>query len=244
MGIPANGKFKITLIGSAKSYDFIVTSAGKVYEAGKRYTANIPGTSGIAWAQAFSEFRFTIHLGNSSSYTIYQKAASTSPANLTIEWGDGTTTDFAKGDQLQQAIASHNTYTMGNTYTITIRSDQADPSQKQLPELRFKGGGNSGDKEVKAILDPFPNMEATDFNQTFKNATNLTSIPSGLFRYNPNATSFRECFHSCNALTTIPERLFFYNPNATDFYQCFYSCKNLVLVTTMFPNPATEPNFL
>jgi hypothetical protein len=91
MKIGPNGKVKITLIGNAASYEWSTNTTktgGMTYEAGKRYTATITG----GWTDAKTEFRFTIKTDQASQlYEIWQKeSSSTSPANLTINWGDGT----------------------------------------------------------------------------------------------------------------------------------------------------------
>jgi len=193
--LAAGGKVKITLIGDL-TYEWSVTSGnGKKYEAGKRYNAPAYGP----WTMTHSKFSYVIDIRNKTTYSIIQKdGSSTSPANLTIVWGDGSpNTTIAKGASLSKTIATHS-YPGKGLYTISIYSEQTDPSIKQMPQITFNG--NSGDKELKEVLTPFPNMGTTDFSSTFEGCHNLTTIPAGLFENNPDAINFNSCFSNCSSL--------------------------------------------
>ena len=193
--LAAGGKVKITLIGDL-TYEWSVTSGnGKKYEAGKRYNAPAYGP----WTMTHSKFSYVIDIRNKTTYSIIQKdGSSTSPANLTIVWGDGSpNTTIAKGASLSKTIATHS-YPGKGLYTISIYSEQTDPSIKQMPQITFNG--NSGDKELKEVLTPFPNMGTTDFSSTFEGCQNLTTIPAGLFENNPDAINFNSCFSNCSSL--------------------------------------------
>ena len=53
-------------------------------------------------------------------------------------------------------------------YTITITTDEVDPTVKQMPQLIFFNQDSyARDEQLTAILDPFPNMGATDFSVCF-----------------------------------------------------------------------------
>ena len=226
MKIAANGKVKITLIGN-KSYEWSKTvSAGKNYNKGNRYTATV--NSG--WTAALAQFRFTITTDQANQYyTIYQNDEKNSPANLTIIWGDGTAnTTIASGAILTKEIASHKYATAGN-YTITIFSDKADPSYKQIPQITFYNY-SFGDTKLTAILDPFPNMGAQNFDEDFLACSRLASVPAELFKYNAGAISFVRCFENCPQLSSIPSELFRYNTQATDFFGCFMRCSGLASI--------------
>ncbi len=226
MRIVENGEVKVTLIGSQSSYEWSTNTTkvgGMTYEAGKRYYATVNGV----WVDAKAKFRFTIQTAEANQlYEIWQKdASSTSPANLTINWGDGTpNTPIAKNASIAKTIADH-TYASPDNYTITITSDQVDPTVKQMPQIIFYNGG--GDQQVTAILDPFPNMGATDFSSCFCNCNGLTSIPAELFKYNIQADNFNLCFAICRGLTTLPAELFRYNTEARNFGLCFMDCRGL-----------------
>ena len=232
MKIVANGKVKVTLIGSQASQEWSTNTTktgGMTYEAGKRYYATINGV----WVDAKANFRFTIQTTQANQlYEIWQKDnSSTSPANLTINWGDLTAnTTIAKNASLAKTIANH-TYASPDTYTITITSDQVDPTVKQMPQIIFYNGDTqTGDKLLTSILDPFPNMGATDFGDCFFHCNGLTSIPEELFKYNIQADNFKRCFTICRGLTSLPAELFKYNTQARNFMFCFGDCNGLTSI--------------
>ena len=87
----------------------------------------------------------------------------------------------------------------------------------------------------------FPQKSTTNgqfprFYQTFKNATNLASIPAGLFAGitgNTNASNmFRETFLGCTSLSTIPAGLFTgVTTSATDMFRgTFQGCTSLTSI--------------
>ena len=224
MKVAAGGEFKITLIGD-KSYDWSKTVAsGKDYAEGTRYTATVnEGT----WNEIQTRFCYTIQTEqDGETHSIFKHSSSlTNPANLTINWGDGSDTTIVKGVELpNQAIASHKYASAGN-YTVTILSDQADPTQKQMPQISFYCGDEN--KQLKTILTPFPNMGATNFSYCLYRCTGLQSVPADLFRYNTQATNFRYCLYRCTGLQSVPADLFKYNTQATDFVFCFFGCTGL-----------------
>lgn len=206
MDIATNGQFKVTLIGSDKSYEWSITSTyGKDYVAGTRYTANVS----TGWVTAKADFRFTVNTNNTKYEIKLKNATVTVPANLTIYWGDGTHQSVAKGASITNGILA--TKTISGIRTITISSDQADPSLIQIPQLIFNGNNH-----ITAVLDPFPNMNASDFSSCFLGCQNLASIPPGLFQNNRLANNFTSAFNQC---------------------------KSLQIIEALFPNPTDRPNF-
>lgn len=97
----------------------------------------------------------------------------------------------------------------------------------------------------------FPQLNTTDgkfprFYQTFRGATNLASIPSGLFTgLNPgtNATNmFYQTFYGCSGITTIPDGLFAsVTTGATEmFRETFSGCTSLTAIPSdLFSNITT-----
>ncbi|MGI6572950.1 MAG: hypothetical protein ACOX19_05970 [Fermentimonas sp.] len=231
--IAANGKVKIKLIGD-RTYEWVATvAAGKSYTAGNRYTATVNGN----WeTPGTTSFRFTVNTASTKSIDIKQHySSSTNPANLTIDWGDGTAnTTIEQGASLPWIMASH-TYVNAGDYTITVTSDQAEPSLKQMPQISFKYN-----RQLTSVLDPFPNMEATKFEDCFFHSEGLTSIPDELFKNNTKVTNFRGCFSDCYSLTSIPAGLFNNNTQATDFGGCFYYCYNLTSIPAGLFNNNTQ----
>jgi hypothetical protein len=230
MRIAENGEVKVTLIGSQSSYEWSTNTTkagGMTYEAGKRYYATVDGV----WVDAKAKFRFTIQTTEDNQlYEIWQKeSSSTSPAKLTINWGEvgKPDTTIPKESLLTKTIANH-TYDSPGNYTITITSDQVDPTVKQMPQLIFYNGDTqTGDHLLTSILDPFPNMGATDFGDCFFHCNGLTSIPEELFKYNTQADNFKRCFTICRGLTSLPAGLFRYNKQARNFMLCFGDCSGL-----------------
>jgi hypothetical protein len=235
MRIVENGEVKVTLIGSQSSYEWrtnTTKTGGMTYEAGKRYYATVNG----AWtALANPQFRFTIMITETNPlYEIWQKEFySTSPAKITINWGDEKpNTIIPKDSTLTQTIASH-TYDNEGDYTIIITSDEVDPSVTQMPQIVFAKWESEiyvGDLSLTAILDPYPNMGAMDFSYNFVECDRLSTIPADLFKNNTDAVSFSYCFENCMSLNTIPAGLFKYNTNAIDFLSCFENCNNLTSI--------------
>jgi hypothetical protein len=223
MQVAAGGKVKITLIGD-KSYEWSGTSQnGKTYTAGKRYNATVSA----GWTEIVP-FIFTIKTGEPNrALTLYQVAAAYSPANLTIDWGDGSeNTTIQHGASLGGTIAQH-AYQKAGDYTVTIYSSNTDYSSRQIPQLIFKGN-----PWLTAVLTPFPNMGAQNFDDRFYHCTQLATIPADLFRHNSQARSFVQCFQNCSGLTSIPADLFKYNTNATNFLGCFRNCTGLTSIPT------------
>ncbi|HOG41116.1 MAG TPA: leucine-rich repeat protein [Bacteroidales bacterium] len=237
MQVAVGGKVKITLIGD-KSYEWSTTSQdGMTYTKGTRYYATVSGN----WMQKVP-FIFTIKTNQSNQIlTLYQRAASNSPANLTIDWGDGSGyRTFNQGDPIGETIDTHN-YVNAGDYTVTIYSNNPNYSSKQIPQITFYKY-SSVNQLLTAVVTPFPNMgaDATSFEECFYQCTQLTTIPADLFRYNTQATSFRKCFIFCNGLTSIPSGLFSYNTAATNFNSCFYGCTGLSSIPAELFNNNTQ----
>jgi hypothetical protein len=228
MQVAAGGKVKITLIGD-KSYEWSGTSQnGKTYTAGKRYNATVSD----GWTEIVP-FIFTIKTNQPNEVlSIYQVAAAYSPANLTIDWGDGSeNTTIQHGASLGGTIAQH-AYQKAGDYTVTIYSDNTNYSSKQVPHITFNKYGH-GNALLTAVATPFPNMVGSGesglptFENCFKDCSQLTSIPAELFKYNAQIISFASCFENCTGLASIPAELFKYNTEATNFTQCFSKCTGL-----------------
>ena len=241
MNIAAGGKVKVTVIGTNGSIEWSKTvAAGMNYVAGNRYTGTVS-----SWATAQAAFRFTIDITDPTQpYEIWQHSApSTCPANLTINWGDGASQTINKYASLpNETIASH-PYAGAGTYTITIYSDQPDPSNVQMPQIKFNRT-NYKNQLLTAVVTPFLNMGAQNFDDCFNNCVQLATIPTDLFRYNTQATSFEGCFSFCSQLTSIPADLFKYNTQATSFEGCFKFCPTLTSIpSNLFKNNVQANSF-
>lgn len=223
MVLGAGGRVKVMLIGLAKSYEWVSgqISAGKTYEAGKRYTANLD----VSWAQAKSEFTFAINPNNNTNYQIKLKETTTTvPADLTIYWGEGAPQTISANTQITNGILASHHYQQKGERIITIYSADAEPSHHQMPQLTFERDG-----WLTAVLTPFPNFgpNATDFSSCFYSCQNLVSIPAGLFHNNTKIWNFYRCCSHCTKLYVKPELFppansnFFENRGSMNWSECF-----------------------
>jgi len=229
MKIAQDGKVIITLVG-AKSYEwstYTTKIGGMTYVAGKRYNATING----GYTELTNpRFRYSIQTNQPGQlHKIWQITSASSPATLTINWGDGKPdTIISEGTSLTETVASH-IYDNAGNYTITITSDEIDPTKKQMPQITFYKN-NLPIEQLTDILDPFLNMKAQYFDQCFESCPQLETVPADLFKYNSGATSFTYCFQNCLQLEYIPTDLFIYNTQATNFTGCFSRCTKLASI--------------
>lgn len=230
MSVKAGGNFSVILIGD-KTYRAQVTIAGgKTYEAGKRYTATMSGE----WEKV-ALMMFTVKLKDTDlSLNTPFVFDSTLPADIKIDWGDGT--ELSSATSGASANFSY-TYTSAGEYTVTVYSTETDDTRQQIPTLLFR---EIGTKLIR-IETPFLNTENTRFSQCFRGCDNLKSIPPGLFDKNTNATDFSYCFTNCTSLTNIPKNLFAKNKAAKNFTSCFNNCPDLTLNPLIFGASSSKP---
>ena len=92
------------------------------------------------------------------------------------------------------------------------------------------------------------NIEAGVFDEcplesiayAFSGCSNLTSIPTDLFKYNVDIKYAQGTFSNCTSLQTVPEYLFRYNTKIFDFSYCFDGCTNLTINRNIFCDEDTE----
>ncbi|MBV3733935.1 hypothetical protein [Bacteroides cellulosilyticus] len=229
MAVKAGGKFTVTLTGD-KTYQAETTIAGgKTYAAGMRYTAAIDGTS-IGWEEK-AVMALTVKVGSDDrAFSIPFPTSGSTPAELTVDWGDGTAlTTVASGTTLSANDNFNHTYAAAGEYTIVITSGQKDKAQQQIPAINFFNNrmGNSNPDKLIRIDTPLLNTQATEFRFCFYECQSLSGIPAGLFDNNTQATDFYGCFNGCTSLQSIPAGLFEKNTLVTDFYGCFSGCTSL-----------------
>ena len=200
---------------------------------------------------------FTIDLTDYSqdkTYTLPFATSGTVPADLTVDWGDGSPattipagTDLGDGNTALDALITH-TYREARRYTLMIASAQTDPAQQQMPDFKpgyyRVGTGNSNKLKLVLMYTPMLNMGQTSVEYCFSGCRNLASIPADLFARNTAATKFTSCFQSCTALTSIPAGLLAKNTEATAFLGCFASCEGLTsLPADLFAANTKATNF-
>ena len=175
--------------------------------------------------------RFTVEVESGNlGFSIPFPESGNTPANITVDWGDGTAVvAVPKGTTLAAGDAFQHTYAVTGTYIITITSD-ATTDKQQIPVLKFEQRtGSYNTNKLVSLETALLNMDYFNLNNTFKSCEKLTTIPGNLFEKNTMATNFSFCFSNCSStqLTTIPEELFAKNTAAENFSRCFQGCEAL-----------------
>lgn len=125
--------------------------------------------------------------------------------NITINWGDGVTTNYTTTGDMTH------TYTSLGTYLIKLNVSFASAGS-----IRFNAFGQNNDYYSVINTSALPyipglgNTLALAF--LFGSCRGLTSVPEDLFRYNPqlNLGAFSYTFYD-GGITSVPANLFRYN---------------------------------
>ena len=168
--------------------------------------------------------------------------------NATVLWGDGT----------QSSVTGHNvnnskTYTTPGIYNIEIKGtfDMIyfnNTGSKLLVKKILSWGGTEfigftamnnafyGCSNLNELAEGGikgkSNLSVTNFNATFLSCSNLTTLPTDLFKYNTLVTNFIQTFMNCSSLTSLPTNLFKYNTAVTSFGYTFMNCTSLTTLPT------------
>ena len=239
MKVKTGGKFTVMLMGDKTYLAETTIDGGKTYAAGMRYTAVVDGTS-MKWEEK-AVMIFTVRpVGD--QFNIPFPESGTTPAELTVDWGDGTTpTTVASGTALSSKDAFCHSYPLTYVnYNIIITSGQTDKTLQQIPPFGYDRRGSRG--KLISIDTPLLNTAETDFGSCFNGYISLQSIPEDLFANNPQATDFRDCFNK-TLLQSVPEGLFANNPQATNFRDCFSGTSLQSVPEGLFANNLQATDF-
>ena len=173
--------------------------------------------------------------------------------DVTINWGDGTITNYNSTGIKSNTYASAGTYSVRVYGTMTagnIRQDSTG-TYANAPKVKATSAiiGITGWSKFESTFrntrittlpaDTFKihtAVSSAGFFRTFSGCTSLTTIPTDLFRYNTAVSidGFYQTFYNCTSLTTIPTDLFRYNTAVSSggFIGTFFGCTSLTTIPT------------
>ena len=207
-------------------YKYKTPNVTKSYQS-ERYTATVADAS---WTK-IEAMKFTVTTTTANMNCVIPFPTSgKNPANITVNWGDGTTiTEVEEGAYLFRSDRFNHKYAIAGTYQITVTSDKP-ATEQQIPSFLFCDNRDDSKDLIVSFDTPLLNMNQENLTQMFYECTNLAKVDAGLFAKNTNATNFDRCFTYCQELTEIPAGLFEKNTSATNFSECFHSCYKLARI--------------
>lgn len=150
--------------------------------------------------------------------------------NITINWGDGVTTNYTTTGDMTH------TYTSLGTYLIKLNVSFASNGS-----IRYSVTNDDVYSIINTSAIPYiPGLRSGfAFGYLFNNCRGLTSLPEDLFRYNPqiNLGTMEYAFNFCQGLTSLPANLLRYNTGSigtNEFYGTFANCTGLTSIPVDF----------
>ena len=231
-GTMTNLKMKLTIDGN--DFDYIYQGTTTDFEAGKVYNWSPTVDPGVMY--------FTIKTTASlKDFTIPFATSGTCPAQIVVNWGDGSSTTVNEGQSLSATTFKHSYGSYNTAYRITVNSAQKNVAKKQIPEFNFGsyptdtyGKANANGCLLYSIDGPVLNSGATELKGMFWGTENLTKVDENTFANYVNAEGMRAIF-ACNPndntkLTSLPSNLFAKNIKVTTMQQAFYGCAALTSI--------------
>jgi hypothetical protein len=181
------------------------------------------GAAGGAAAVEPDYWEMTVETPSDAATWSVQVLAGTTP-DLNISWGDATS------DTTANSVTTYDhEYATAGTYTVRISGTFASGGRIRL--------GKTGNFAYLKTVQPVGGITGiSNFQDSMRDCTGLTSLPANLFRWHPTITAnaFRLTFSGCTALSSLPDDLFRYNTEVTSdaFNGTFFNCTSLTSIPT------------
>lgn len=199
---------------------------------------------------------FTIKTtASTKDFTIPFATSGNCPAQIVVNWGDGSSTTVNEGQSLSTTTFKHSYNSYDTTYRITVNSAQKDVTKVQVPEFNFgkypsNTSSNSNKNENGELLysvdSPVLYSGVTSLASMFYGADNLTSVSGSTFILYPDVTSMNNVFgaYSNGKLANIPTDLFTNNTKVTNFSWAFgYQTKLTTIPAGLFDKNVNAASF-
>lgn len=232
-GTMTNLTMKLTIDGN--DFDYIYQGTTTNFEAGKIYNWSPTVDPGVMY--------FTIKTTASlKDFTIPFATTGTCPAQIVVNWGDGSSTTVNEGQSLSATTFKHSYSSNNTTYRITVNSAQKDVTKKQIPEFNFGKyptdytssltSSNVNGALLKSMDSPLLNSGINTLSTIYFGAENLERLADNVFANYPNVTTFANAFRNCKSLKGISKDIFAQNAATTSFNYTFRGCSSLNAIPT------------
>ena len=245
-GTMTNLTMKLTIDGN--DFDYIYQGTNTNFEAGKIYNWSPTVDPGVMY--------FTIKTtASTKDFTIPFATSGNCPAQIVVNWGDGSSTTVNEGQSLSTTTFKHSYGSYNTAYRITVNSAQKDVTKVQVPEFNFGKYPSETESDFKrntngellySVDSKVLYSGISDLEGMFYGTDNLTHIVKETLWDYPNATSLYNVFscYSSGSLSEIPEELFKYNTKVTNFGWAFsYQKKITAVPADLFVNNTNVISF-
>ena len=231
-GTMSNLTMKLTIDGN--DFDYVYQGNVSDFQAGKVYNWSPTVDPGVMY--------FTIKTTSSKKdFTIPFATSGTCPAQIVVNWGDGSSTTVNKGASLGTTTFKHTYASNNKSYRITVNSAEKDVTKQQVPEFNFgkyptntseKSNRNENGELLYSVDSPVLYSGVTSLASMFYGAENLTSVSEATFALYPDVTSMNNVFgaYKSGKLASIPANLFVNNTKVTSFSWAFGYQTNLTTI--------------
>lgn len=239
-------KMKLTIDGN--DFDYIYQGTVTDFQAGKVYNWSPTVDPGVMY--------FTIKTtASSKDFTIPFATSGTCPAQIVVNWGDGSSTTVNEGQNLSTTTFKHSYSSYNTAYRITVNSAQKDVTKVQVPEFNFgkypsntsnNSNKNKNGELLYSVDSPVLYSGVTSLASMFYGTDNLTSVSGSTFTLYPDVTSMNNVFgaYSNGKLANIPADLFANNTKVTNFSWSFgYQTKLTTIPAGLFDKNVNVASF-